>query len=156
MLAMALITSSLRTNIFARTRLETGGTPVPADFLRVRLSVDLDSELDATRAPGDFKLTEQDGRYELTHNGRKRDPYDPAVQRELGLCYVVEAKGKDPKTGAERLFESEPLTSNPERLLQGRPITVYVDPKRPEVYRMELPFQKKAPPKGQSSPITKL
>lgn len=83
MLAMVLITSSLRTNIFARTRLGTGGTPVPADFVRVRLSVDLDSELDATRAPGNFRLTEQ-------------------------------------------------------------------------VYRMELPFQRKPPSKAQSSPITKM
>ena len=160
MLAMVLITSQLRKDPFARPRLETGGTPVPAEFMRVRLGVDLD--LDRERAAGDFRLSEQDGRYELVHNGQKRDPYDPAVQRELGLCYIVEARGKDPGTGAERLFESEPLESNPERLLQGRSITVYVDPKRPDIYRMELPFQKKtaarqaAPTKARQSPITKL
>ncbi len=154
LLAMFLITSHMRKDPFARPQLEKGGTLVPAEFLRVRLSVDLD--LDRERAAGDFKLTERDGHYELIHNGEKRDPYDPAVQRELGLCYVIEAKGKDPKTGTERLFESDPLPSNPERLIQGRTITVYVDPKRPEVYRMELPFQKKAPSKAQSSPITKL
>lgn len=151
---MLLIVTHLRKDPFARPQLETGGTLVQAEFVRVRLGVDLD--LDLERAPGDFRLTEQDGRYELAHNGRKRDPYDPAVQRELGLCYIVEARGKDPKTGAERLFESDPLDSNPGRLIQGRTISVYVDPKRPEIYRMELPFQRKAPSKAQSNPITKM
>jgi Protein of unknown function (DUF3592) len=154
LLAMFLITSHMRKDPFARPRLEKGGTLVPAEFLRVRLSVDLD--LDRERAAGDFKLTERDGHYELIHNGQKRDPHDPKVQRDLGICYVVEASGKDPKTGAERIFESDPLDSDPERLIQGRTINVYVDPKRPDVYRMELPGQKKAPPKRQSSPITKL
>src|SRR5262245_24033745 len=155
LLAALLISSSWRRDPFARPQLETGGVPVQAEFARVRLGVDLD--LDRPRAPGNFKLTEKDGRYELMHNGRKRDAYDPAVQRELGLCYTVEARGRDPMTSAERIFESEPLDTNPERLLQGRAITVFVDPKRPQVYRMELPFQKKtAPAKPQQSPITKL
>ncbi|HKA46103.1 MAG TPA: DUF3592 domain-containing protein [Burkholderiales bacterium] len=158
LLAMVLIVSTMRSRSpFEKPEFETGGTLVPAEFVRVRISPDFDRAWDTKRAPGDFTLTERNGRWELKHNGKERDPYDPAVQRDLGLCYVVEAKGKDPKTGAERFFESEPLDSNPERLIQGRPISVYVDPKRPDVYRMELPFQKKAAPtKGQASPITKL
>jgi hypothetical protein len=156
LLAMFLITSHMRKDPFARPQLEIGGTRVPAEFVRVRLSVDMD--LDRERAAGDFRLTERDGRYELVHNGEKRDPYDPAVQRDLGLCYVVEARGKDPKTGAERIFESEPLDGNPERLIQGRAIDVCVDPRRPDVYRMELPGQPAKTPssKRHQSPITKL
>jgi hypothetical protein len=153
LLAMVLITSTLRRNPFAKPTLETGGTLVQAEFVKVRVSADMDRALDVERASGDFTLTEKDGRVELIHNGQKRDPYDPAVQRELGLCYIVEAKGKDPRTGSELVFESDPLDSNPERLLQGRTIPVYVDPGRPAIYRMELPFQKRS---SQSSPIIKV
>jgi len=72
----------------------------------------------------------------------------------MSYRFVVHAKGRDPGTGAERLFESDPLDSNPERLLECRTIPVYIDPKRPATYRMELPFQQK--PAARSSPITKL
>jgi hypothetical protein len=156
LLAMVLITWRMGKDPFARPQLETGGTLVPAELLRVRLGVDLD--LDRERAAGDFTLKEEGGRYELTHNGRKRDPYDPTVQRELGIGYIVEAKGKDPKTGAERIFESEVMETNPERLIQGRPISVYVDPKRPDLYRMELPGQtpRMAATGVRQSPVTKL
>jgi Protein of unknown function (DUF3592) len=155
LLAALLMSSTWRRDAFARPQLETGGIPVEAEFVRVRLGVDLD--LDRPRAPGDFRLTEKDSRYQLTHNGKERDPYDPAVQRELGLCYTVQARRRDPKTGVERIFESEPLDTDPERLLQGRPIMVFVDPKRPDVYRMELPLKKKTPAvRAQQSPITKL
>jgi hypothetical protein len=153
LLAMVLINSSLRRNPFAKPTLKAGGTLVQAEFVRVRVGVDMDRASDARRMPGEFTLTEEDGRTELVHNGQKRDPYDPAVQRELGLCYIVEAKGKDPVTGGELVFESDPLDSNPERLLQGRTIPVYVDPKRPAIYRMELPFQKRS---SQASPIIKV
>jgi uncharacterized protein DUF3592 len=141
LLAMFLITSQFRKDPFARPQLEKGGILVPARFLRVRLGIEL--ELDRERAAGDFSLNERNGRYHLVHNGVERDPHNPAVQRELGLCYIVEARGKDPKTGAERIFESDPLSNNPELMLEDRTINVYVDPKRPEVYRMELPFQQK-------------
>ena len=155
LLAMGLITSSLRKDPFAKPVFESGGTLVPAEFVRVRLEVDMD--LDRERAAGDFSLTEKDGRYELTHNGQKRDPYDPTVQRELGLGYIVEARAKHPVTGADLLFESDALPSNPERLLEGRTIPVYVDLKRPQNYRMELPLKKSPSLKAQSaSPITKL
>jgi len=159
-LAMTLIVSSFRKDPFAP--LKTGGTLVQAEFLRVRLSVDMDADMDMERAPGEFRLTEENGRWELVHDGQKRDPYDPAVQRELGLCWLVEARSKDPRNGVDTVFQSEPLSSNPERLLQGvRTIPVYVDPKRPMVYRMELPFQQtqKQPQKRKAAmagPITKL
>lgn len=159
-LAMMLIVRSFREDPFAR--LEKGGTLVQTEFVRVRLGVDMDPEWDLKRPPGDFTLKEEDGRWELVHNGRKRDAYDPAVQRELGLCWLVETRGKDPRNGVDTVFQSEPLSSNPERLLQGvRTIPVYVDPKRPMVYRMELPFQqtRKQPQKPKAAmagPITKL
>src|SRR5262245_33195694 len=104
LLAMGLIVRGFRQDPFAR--FETGGTPVPVEFVRVRIGVDLDADRDMTRAPGEFTLKEENGRWELVHNGQKRDPYDPAVQRELGLGYVVEARGRDPRNGVETVFES--------------------------------------------------
>jgi len=158
MLAAWLIGSGFRSNFFShRKPLATGGVPVQAEFVRVRVGMDMDRLLASRRNVGSFSLTDEDGRCELIHNGEKRDPFDPAVQRELGLRHIVVARGQDPRTGKERFYESEPLENNPQRLLEGSPITVYVDPKRPDVYRMELPGQQKktSTAKGQS-PITKL
>lgn len=149
LMAMLLITPRMGRDPFARPQLKSGGTLVQAKFAKVRVSVDMNRAFGASRATGSFTLNEQDGRYELIHNGQARDPYEPAVQRKLGLCFIVQAKWQDPRTGVEHLFESDPHDKNPERLVLQRSIAVYVDPNRPDRYRMELPFL----PKKQFDPI---
>jgi len=147
-----LVAWGLRGNAFpsSRPRFKSGGTPVQAEFVRVRIEVDMQRIFKESRNVGSFSLEEGDEGYMLIHNGVARDPLDPAVQRELCLSHVVQATWTDPKNGRLHLFESEPLTSNPESQVKGRAITVYIDPKRPHRYRMELPFQRKehAPDKG--------
>jgi hypothetical protein len=140
-----LVAWGLRGNAFSsrRPRLKSGGTRVQAEFVRVRIEMDMERATTAPRFVGSLSINDDGSRCELIHNGVTRDPYDPEVQRELGLCNVIEALWTDPKTGMKHLFHSEPLSNNPESQLKGRTITVYMDPKRPHRYRMELPFQQK-------------
>lgn len=130
--------------IFGRSRssqrLEGGGARVMAEFVDVRPEMNFAALRKLPRALGSVSLSSENGRYTLTHNGQSRDPFDPVVQRELGLSYVLHAKWRDAKSGIEYFYESEPLTDNPERYLKGRQVPVFIDPSSPQRYRMDLSF----------------
>ena len=55
--------------------------------------------------------------------------------------YRVVAQGTDPQTGALRRFESEPVWIDPTARLEGRTVTVLIDPRNPDRHHMDLsPF----------------
>ncbi len=137
LLVMFVMRGGFSTN--APRRLKSNGEPVQAQFTRVRVEMDMDGP----RIAGTLTLHDDGERCTLLHNGVARDPHDPQVQRELGLVNIIEALWINPKTGRRHVFESESLPDNPESQLKGRGITVYIDPKRPDRYRMELPFRQK-------------
>lgn len=127
-----------RTHRTARPR--GGGVAVQARFVRVRVAIDIDHRQRNAHGLGRIAIREDDdGVCHLTHNGVSRDPHDPAVQAELGLCNLVVAEWTDTQTGKTYRFESEPLERDPRGQLEGRTLTVYIDPRRPERYRVVLP-----------------
>lgn len=120
-------------------RLASGGSRVMAEYVGVQPALDFEAFGKLGTKIGSVSLETDDGeRYRLTHNGQPRDPYDARVARELGLRYVLKAKWKDARTGIEYFFDSEPLADNPERQYKGRPVPVFIDPDKPQRYRMEL------------------
>ena len=119
-------------------RLISGGSRVMAEFVEIRPEVVLDA---LPRGVGSFSLeSEDDGKYTLTHNGQVRDPFDPVVQRELGLHYVLCAKWKDTRSGIEYFYESEPLAEDPQKLKRMRQVPVFIDPEKPQRYRVDTSF----------------
>lgn len=54
--------------------------------------------------------------------------------------WVIVTQWRDPSTRAKRFFHSENLWSDPIPQLADHPIVVYVDPKRPEHYTMDVSF----------------
>ncbi len=117
-------------------RLDSGGSRVMADIIDLRPHVSLDS---LPRGVGSFSLESEDGEHRLLHNGQPRDPFDALVQRELGLRYIVSAQWKDPRSGIEYFYESEPLAEDPQRLRRMKQLPVFIDPEKPQRYRVELP-----------------
>jgi len=133
-----LFMSDLRGGAASR-RLKSGGSRVMAEYVGVQPTLDFDAFRKLDRNIGSISLDSEDGgRFRLTHNGQPRDPYDPLVARELGLRYVLKAKWKDTRSGIEYFYDSEPLADNPERRYKGRPVPVFIDPDKPQRYRMEL------------------
>jgi hypothetical protein len=125
-------------------RLESGGSRVMADVVDLRPHVSLDN---LPRGVGRFSLESADGEHRLLHNGQARDPFDPMVQRELGLHYIVSARWKDPRSGIEYFYESEPLAEEAARLKRMRQLPVFIDPEKPQRYRVELPSGPVAAPR---------
>lgn len=143
-LILLLAAYVLRANATSTYRLRAprrGTVPIQAEFVYVRVGVDLHGRVRRPAAnTGSFSINEdEDGHCHLIHNGVARDAYDPAVQRELGLFNFVCARWTDPQTRKRHWFESEPLEHNPQARLAGRTITVHIDPKHPQRYRMDLP-----------------
>lgn len=124
--------------------LDRRGQRIQADYVGVRLTLDADA-LRGRRDIGEIELSNESGRYELLHNGRKLDPTDRDTQLKYGVRYVLMARWTDPRGGGEHVFESDPLLDNPERYTRGRKVTVTIDPKNSERYRMELSVPKKPP-----------
>lgn len=60
----------------------------------------------------------------------------------FGPRWVVQARWTDPRSGASRLFESEPLTFDPvPQMQQMRAVQVRFDPAKPQgIYEMDLSF----------------
>ncbi|AXQ28876.1 DUF3592 domain-containing protein [Solimonas sp. K1W22B-7] len=123
-------------------RLESGGSRVMADVVDLRPEISLDT---VPRGVGSFSLESADGQYKLVHNGQSRDPFDARVQRELGLRYVLRAKWKDPRSGIEYFYESDPLPDDPLRLKRMRQLPVFIDPEKPQRYRVDLSGSAAAP-----------
>lgn len=70
---------------------------------------------------------------------------DTRIARNGDHPYRVVAQGQDPRTGALRRFESEPVWVDPTDRLQGRTITVLADPRDPDTHHMDLsPFVDRA------------
>lgn len=124
----------------SRVDLETQGKIVQADYLGYTMTMDLDRFRKRPGELGSVSLSSENGKHGLVHNGRERDPLDPLVQRELELRFVVQARWRDPATGAEYFFESEPVTENPDKRVRGGKLSVRIDPANPEHYRFEPPF----------------
>ncbi len=116
-------------------RLESGGSRVMADMVEVRPEVSLET---VPRGVGSFSLESTDGQYKLVHNGQPRDPFDAMAQRELGLRYVLRAKWKDPRSGIEYFYESDPLPDDPQRLKRMKHLPVFIDLEKPQHYRVDL------------------
>ena len=117
-------------------RLAKGGSRVMAQVTDLRPHISLDS---LPRGVGSFSLESTDDEHHLLHDGQPRDPFDPTVQRELGLRYIVSAKWKDPRSGIEYFYESEPLAEDVQRLRRMKQLPVFIDPEKPQRYRVELP-----------------
>ncbi|PPE73673.1 hypothetical protein C3942_12830 [Solimonas fluminis] len=118
-------------------RLDSGGSRIMAELVELRPEVLLEA---LPRGVGNFSLESQDGKYTLTHNGQVRDPFDSMVQRELGLHYVLRAKWKDTRSGIEYFYESEPLAEDPQKLRRMRQVPVFIDPEKPQRYRVDTSF----------------
>jgi hypothetical protein len=118
-------------------RLDSGGSRVMAEFVDLRPDVSLES---LPRGVGSFSLESEDGKHTLTHNGQVRDPFDSMVQRELGLRYILRAKWKDTRSGIEYFYESEPLAEDPQKLKRMRQVPVFIDPEKPQRYRVDTSF----------------
>lgn len=118
--------------------LDQHGRVVQAEYAGFRLEADFDDP--ATRPRGTFELYSDGEGHRLIHDGRARDPLDPAVQQELGIRYVALARWRDPATGREHLFRSARLRESPDRLRRGLYVAVRVHPEKPELYRFEPPF----------------
>ena len=125
----------------SRIDLDRQGKIVQAEYIGYRLTMDLDSFRKRPGELGSVSLSSEDGKHTLIHNGRERDPLDPLVQRELGLRFVVQARWRDPATGTEHFFESEPVAENPDQRVRGGKLSVRIDPAHPEHYRFEPPFE---------------
>ncbi len=114
------------------------GVPVNAEYLGWRLA--LDRTLALGSRGGSIELSQRGSEVHLIHNGRTRDAMDPSVQRELGIGFVVRARGSLPGRSSPLLFDSQPLSENPERRVRSGQVRVYVDPKNPDHYVFEPPF----------------
>lgn len=121
-----------------RRDLARHGQLVDAEYLGFDLALDM--SLRRKRPDGTISLTSLDGHHRLTHNGRVRDPLDPAVQRELGIGYVILARWQDPARSEPLYFESGLLADNPERALRTRRVRVRFDPRDPGHHVFEPPF----------------
>ena len=124
----------------SRVDLDSQGKIVQAEYTGYRLTMDLDHFRKRPGELGSVSLSSEDGKHTLMHNGRERDAMDPLVQRELGLRFVVQARWRDPATGEEHFFESEPVAENPDKRVRDGKVLVRIDPKHPGVYRFEPPF----------------
>jgi len=57
-----------------------------------------------------------------------------------GLHYVLHAKWKDTRSGIEYFYESEPLAEDPQKLRRMRQVPVFIDPEKPQRYRVDTSF----------------
>ncbi len=123
-----------------RGNLDRDGVVVQAEYQGFELAIDADILNHDAGAVRSLSLSKRNGEYVLMHNGRKRDPLDPAVQRELSLQFIVRAHWRDPATGKDHFFESDLSEQNPEPKIRNKRVAVKVDPKNLEHYRFEPPF----------------
>jgi hypothetical protein len=63
---------------------------------------------------------------------------NPAVSVNDAHPWLIVTQWRNPRTRAKRFYQSENLWSDPTPHLSGEPIVVYVDPKRPGHYVMDL------------------
>ncbi|HSW14554.1 MAG TPA: DUF3592 domain-containing protein [Solimonas sp.] len=120
-----------------RGRLDSGGSRVMAEVIDLRPELVLGK---LPRGVGSLSLEHRDGQTTLTQGGRARDAFDPAVQRELGLHYVIRARWKDSRSGIEYFYETEPLAADPQRLRRMRQLPVFIDPEKPQRHRIDSAF----------------
>ena len=126
--------------LFTRVNLDRDGQIVQAEYTGFRFTLDPKVLSQRPGGIGSVEIISENGKHRLIDNGRTRDPLDSAVQRELGLRFIVQARWKDPLTRREFHFASEPQIESPEERVRSNRVAVRINPKDPAQYRFEAPF----------------